>query len=178
MLIDITKRAGDWPDEPRLSVAMRRAVNQTIMTAGLPVHPQSELSIALSSDEEVRQLNKTYRGQDKATNVLSFAQFADLVPGTIDPPVPGPIGDIILAYETVLREAEEAGFSFADHVDHLVVHGLLHLYGYDHIVDEDAEIMETIEIRILAELGIADPYNELPEEPPVGAPVGALTDNG
>ncbi|MBZ0218038.1 MAG: rRNA maturation RNase YbeY, partial [Fimbriimonadaceae bacterium] len=164
MLIDICKVAGDWPGQSELGDHIRRAVAKTISVAGLPVHAQSELSIALSSDDEVKTLNRTYRNQDKATNVLSFAQFDELKVTASDggktgkAVPPGLIGDIVLAYETIAREADEAGIAFSDHLDHLVVHGLLHLYGYDHIEAGEADIMEKLEVRILAELGIPDPY--------------------
>ena len=120
--------------------------------------------IALSSDAEVAALNGTYRGNPSPTNVLSF-------PAAIGPagrcaaastPLVRPLGDIILARETVLREAAGQGISPVHHLQHLVVHGLLHLLGYDHETGRDADAMEALEVRILAGLGIADPYGEAP----------------
>ena len=106
----------------------------------------------LTDDAEQRELNQQWRGKDSATNVLSFPQ--------IEPfgPVIGILGDIILARETLEREALEQGTSFPDHFTHLVVHGFLHILGYDHLTDEEALQMEGLETRILASLGIADPY--------------------
>jgi probable rRNA maturation factor len=114
----------------------------------------SELSIVLTDDAEQRILNRDWRGIDKTTNVLSFPQ--------IEPfgQVSGLLGDIILARETLVKEADEQGVSFDDHFTHLVVHGFLHLLGYDHIEDADALVMEGLETQILASLGVADPYAE------------------
>ena len=113
-----------------------------------------EVSLVFSNDEQVRAVNAEWRGQDKPTNVLSFPAFP-LVPGG----KPGPmLGDIILARETVEREAGELEKSFTDHLTHLMVHGFLHLFGYDHMDGEEAERMESLETRILASLGLSDPY--------------------
>lgn len=120
-------------------------------------------AILLSHDAQVRVLNKQWRGFDKPTNVLSFPS------GT----VPGParsrhLGDIILAQETLVREARDLGIDVGDHYRHLVLHGLLHLLGYDHETDAQAEEMEALETSILASLGIADPYADTE---PVTAPM-------
>lgn len=113
-----------------------------------------EVSLVFSNDEQVRAVNAEWRGQDKPTNVLSFPAFP-LVPGG----KPGPmLGDIILARETVEREAVDLEKSFTDHLTHLMVHGFLHLFGYDHMDREEAERMECLETRILASLGLSDPY--------------------
>lgn len=147
-----------------------------------------EMSVILADDDTVQELNKNYRGKDKPTNVLSFALYADgggeegddegfdgeeqdedepddedvefLSP---EAPVPVILGDVILAFETVEREAREQRKAFADHLAHLVTHGVLHLLGYDHIEDSEAEQMERLETQILSGLGIADPYAGLPE---------------
>lgn len=92
--------------------------------------------------------------------MLSFPGLEGAVPGLLPPDAPRPLGDLILAYETCAREAEEQGKSLADHARHLVVHGVLHLLGYDHETDAEAEEMEALETTILAGLGIADPYRE------------------
>jgi probable rRNA maturation factor len=108
------------------------------------------VTIALSSDDEVAALNARFRGKAKPTNVLSFPASD----GSPD----GVLGDIILAQETVLREASDQGTPPVHHVQHLVVHGILHLLGYDHEAPGEAERMEALEIRILEKLGIANPY--------------------
>lgn len=114
-----------------------------------------ELSLVLSDDAEVRELNRRYRGQDKATNVLSFAALDDA-----ELPAEGPIllGDVVVAYETTAAEAVAEGKSLTNHLSHLVVHGVLHLLGYDHEVEAEAEEMEGRERALLAALGIPDPY--------------------
>jgi probable rRNA maturation factor len=112
----------------------------------------AELSILLTNDEEQHDLNQQWRGMDSSTNVLSFPQ--------IEPfgPVIGILGDITLARETLEREAVDLGKSFADHFAHLVVHGFLHILGYDHLTDQEALQMERLETQILASLGVDDPY--------------------
>jgi probable rRNA maturation factor len=114
----------------------------------------AELSILLTNDEEQHGLNKEWRGKDSSTNVLSFPQ--------IEPfgPVVGILGDITLARETLECEAAELDKSFTDHFTHLVVHGFLHILGYDHMTDEEALQMESLETQILASLGVDDPYAE------------------
>jgi probable rRNA maturation factor len=115
-----------------------------------------ELTIALTQDEEVRALNRQFRGADKPTNVLSFpAEYTAPEPGA--PPY---LGDVILARETVAREADAQGKSFLDHATHLVVHGVLHLLGHTHDADEDSARMESLEVAALARLGLPDPYAE------------------
>ncbi len=109
----------------------------------------------------VRDLNMTYRGHDEPTNVLSFpSEDAPTDAGALTGPLL--LGDIVLAYETFVREARLRGISVCDHAMHLVVHGALHLLGYDHIEDADAEAMEGLEVEILGQLGIDDPYNREP----------------
>ncbi len=119
-----------------------------------------EVSIRLTSDDEVHTLNRQYRQQDKPTNVLSFPMVQpDLIDGlsnTDDGEVL--LGDIVLAHETCAREAAERGVPVEDHATHLIVHGVLHLLGYDHMTDADAEAMESIERDVMASLGLHDPY--------------------
>ena len=125
------------------------------MEAARPV----ELSVVLTSDEKVRALNAEWRGKDKPTNVLSFPQAEpDELVGA---DTPGPelmLGDIVLARETCAREAEEKALRLPDHAAHLLVHGTLHLLGYDHMDDQTAEDMEAREVRALARLGLPNPY--------------------
>ena len=130
-----------------------RAVFEALRQSGAKVRGVSELSIVLTDDAEQQGLNRDWRGIDKPTNVLSFPQ--------IEPfgPVTGILGDIVLARETLEREAVELGKPFTDHYTHLVVHGFLHILGYDHIDEAEALVMEGLETQILATLGIPDPYN-------------------
>ncbi len=125
-----------------------------------PPHPV-EISVRLIDDAEMRTLNRTYRGRDSATNVLSFALAADAGPGGAVPPpagAPALLGDVVVAYETCAGEAAEQTKSLADHLRHMVVHGVLHLLGYDHQTEGDATQMEGREREILSRLGVPDPY--------------------
>ena len=119
-----------------------------------------EISIRLTSDAEVQILNRQYRQQDKPTNVLSFPMvqpdLIDALANTDDGEVL--LGDIVLAHETCGREAAERNVQLEDHATHLIVHGVLHLLGYDHMTDSDAEAMEAIEADVMASLGLHDPY--------------------
>jgi probable rRNA maturation factor len=120
----------------------------------------AEVSLCLADDAALRALNSRWRGIDKPTNVLSFpapVESVDAVDSRAHRPRPQ-LGDIALAYETLAREAEDLGVPLADHYRHLVAHGFLHLIGYDHETDAEAERMEALETRILARLGVADPY--------------------
>lgn len=123
--------------------------------AGLP----AEASLVLADDALVRGLNRDYRGLDKPTNVLTFANLDDAgpMPGGGAPVL---LGDIVLAYETTAAEAAALGKPIADHFSHLVVHGMLHLLGFDHTSADQAEEMEGLETRVLKGLGVADPYAE------------------
>lgn len=152
----------------------RRAATAVLERLAVPDRERLELGIRLADDAEVRELNRTWRGQDKPTNVLSFPAHApdrDAAAGEAetgdgdDRPAEGRpeaapvlLGDVVLALETVAREAAESGKRPEDHLTHLVVHGTLHLLGYDHEVAAEAAEMEALETRILAGLGIADPY--------------------
>lgn len=116
------------------------------------VEPDSEVSLLFTDDAQVQQLNAQWRQIDKPTNVLSFA--AREAGG---PPTPV-LGDVVLARQTIAREAQEQDKSFEDHLTHLIIHGFLHLLGFDHESDDEAEEMEQLERQVLASLGIADPY--------------------
>jgi probable rRNA maturation factor len=117
-----------------------------------------EISLLLTDDAQVRQLNRDYRHKDKPTNVLSFPALDDDTP--IPPEGPVLLGDVIIARETTEREAYEESKSLKNHLSHLVVHGVLHLLGYDHIEDDEAEEMESLERSILGALGVPDPYED------------------
>lgn len=141
-----------WPEN--LEARAEEAVLAALELAKPKIKGAAELSIVLTNDAEQHDLNKQWRGKDSSTNVLSFPQ--------IEPfgPVVGILGDITLARETLIREAEEQGIPFQAHFTHLVVHGFLHILGYDHLDEEEATEMEGLETAILATLGIDDPYAE------------------
>jgi probable rRNA maturation factor len=151
--IDMIVEAGDWPDEAELSRLAGRAVEALAREVGVS-GASSELSLVFTDDARIRALNLGWRGKDKATNVLSFPAFATRG-GDALPPM---LGDVVLAAETVAAEAAGEGKPLADHITHLIVHGVLHLIGYDHETDAEAEEMEQAERRILAGLAIPDPY--------------------
>ena len=151
--LDIVVERGAWPDLSAPEDLARRAVTAALATVSDSPAGPIQISLLLTDDAGVRALNRQWRGQDKSTNVLSFP-----APAHPTPPGPRPLGDVALACETVLREAEAEGKTFADHLAHLLVHATLHLLGYDHELEAQAEIMEALEVRALATLGIADPY--------------------
>lgn len=149
--IDISIEENEWralvPDlKPVVYIAAEAALNAC-------EHPADvlELSVLLSDDQRLAELNEHWRGKTGPTNVLSF-------PGEPDGPGPALLGDIALALETVKNESADADISVSDHLSHLVVHGVLHLLGYDHETDQEADAMERLETEILNSLGIADPY--------------------
>ena len=149
--LDISVPSPLWRGLPRA----RPIARETIVAAASESKGPGEggdVSLCLADDAALRALNLSWRGIDKPTNVLSFPA-APRRPG--EAPT---LGDITLAYETLAREAEDLGVSLADHYRHLLVHGFLHLIGYDHETDAEAERMEALETRILTRLGVADPY--------------------
>lgn len=148
--IAVIRNAEGWPDH--FDALAERAVLAALAGAKVKVKGAAEISVLLTDDAEQRELNAQWRGKDSSTNVLSFPQ--------IEPfgPVRGILGDITLARETLEREALELGKSLDDHFTHLMVHGFLHILGYDHLEEDEAAEMEGLETRILAGLGIADPY--------------------
>jgi probable rRNA maturation factor len=151
--IDVLVEAGDWAGEGELEALAATTIATACAELQLAGKP-SELSIVFTDDLHIRELNKGWRGKDKATNVLSFPASQT----SPRDPLPPMLGDIVIAFETVRREAELEGKAFDHHLTHLIVHGFLHLLGYDHETDPEAEIMERTEARILARLAIADPY--------------------
>ena len=164
MMLDIAIEAdSEWDSSSRWVALVREAAEAAIAESAFPQLTTGsrpvELSIRLTSDSEMQALNSTWRGKDQPTNVLSFPQME---PGALgDMAADGPdlmLGDVVLAHGTCAREAEEKAIPFKDHAAHLVVHGTLHLLGYDHGDDEQAETMERREARALARIGIADPY--------------------
>jgi probable rRNA maturation factor len=170
--ISISLEAGDWEAavadvEQRIEAAARAAFDAADRPDILGVAP-AEMSLVLADDALVQTLNRDYRDKDKPTNVLSFALLdgSDDTDDVLarDEGMPILIGDVILAFETVQREAREQGKSVEDHLTHLVIHGVLHLLGYDHQSDPDADRMERLETSILARMGIADPYSANPAQ--------------
>ena len=152
--IDVSVQSGQWSSAHETLV--QRAVQCVLQ--GLTYTIQSgEVSAVLADDNFVQALNNEYRGKNKPTNVLSFPQNE---PDEIEIQAQSflSLGDIILAFETIEREAEEQNKSFNDHLMHLIIHGTLHLFGYDHIDDQDAEKMEALEIELLEKLGVKNPY--------------------
>ena len=117
------------------------------------------VSLCLCDDAQMRQLNQQHRQIDKSTNVLSFPAY-DMAGQHIDGDVPALLGDIVIAAETVMRESEDMQMPVADHLIHLFVHGMLHLFGHDHSDDEVAETMETLEVKFLANIGVPNPYQD------------------
>ncbi len=149
----------DWPAGAWEALA-ERAAQAASEGEPLLANPRLAISLLFTSDAEVHTLNREWRERDKPTNVLSFPmlereELEDLAPDG----APAMLGDIALAYQTCAREADEKGVTLEAHAVHLIVHGLLHLAGHDHVTnDEQAAAMERLETAILAKLGIADPY--------------------
>ena len=151
----------DWPAGEWEALAERAAAACPDVEKAL-ANPRLSTSILFTTDGEVHALNREWRERDKPTNVLSFPMLTreELLALDADGP-PVMLGDIALAYETCAREAAEKSVSLEDHAAHLIIHGLLHLAGHDHVTsEEDADNMEALEVAILAKLGIADPYGD------------------
>ena len=146
--IDVVIECDRWP--PDAEATVRRAVGQAAKTVKHGSAGRA-LAVLLTDDAAIRRLNATWRGIDKPTNVLSF-------PAPQMSAAPAPLGDIAIAYETTAREAETEGKPLAHHLAHLSVHGFLHLLGYDHGSDAQADAMEDLERKVLAALGVPDPY--------------------
>ena len=142
-MIDISIQCKNWPN---VSELIHTAAKKLFDVRPLE-NDELELSVVLADNDFIQKLNKSWRNKDKPTNVLSFPQEH-----------PAILGDVILALETIRQEAEEQDISFEDHVTHLIIHGILHLLGYNHESSAEAEEMEALEIRILGELGIKNPY--------------------
>jgi probable rRNA maturation factor len=150
--LDISVPSSLWRGLPRARAIARETIAAAAAESGV-VREEVEVSLCLADDAALRALNSRWRGIDKPTNVLSFPSSSGGRLGDATT-----LGDIALAYETLAREAEDLGVPLADHYRHLLAHGFLHLIGYDHETDAEAERMEALETRILARLGAADPY--------------------
>ncbi|WP_426438112.1 rRNA maturation RNase YbeY [Bradyrhizobium genosp. P] len=144
-----------WQTEPDAEAVIHRAIEAAAEIADADV-ADAELAVMLTDDAGIRTLNNNWRSVDKPTNVLSFPALQPT--GSEPSDAPRMLGDIAIAYETTRREADEEQKPFDHHLSHLAVHGFLHLIGYDHENDDDAEDMESLEREILGQLGIPDPY--------------------
>lgn len=165
IILDLDKHAGGWQQDfdlhNKLRLWIESSIEQFVWPGSLK---ELEVTVVLTNNSEIAQLNKQYRGKPYPTNVLSFPSY-NLIPndyleienydGYIH------LGDIVIAEEIIIAEAEKGGVSFNDHLAHLVVHSVLHLLGYDHEEDEDSELMEAKEVLILESLGIKSPYQTI-----------------
>lgn len=163
--ISVMVMGGAWQDDvPQVASLVRKSCMLVLNESEIPDFTcQVELAVVLTDDAYMRDLNHTYRGKDKSTNVLSFpasANVLDTLKQSIKYGFPLQLGDIVLAYETVAREAKEQGKSFREHFVHLLVHGCLHVLGFDHENPAQAEIMESLEVQLLARVGIENPYRD------------------
>ena len=153
--VELVEPSTRWRERlPRRRALCVSAVEAALAAAKPRLTRRTEVSVVLADDALIRRLNRQWRRIDRATDVLSFPAYDERPP----PRAPMLMGDVVLAFETVAREAQEQGKSLADHMRHLVVHGVLHLMGYDHEAPDEAERMEALETEVLARLGVADPY--------------------
>ena len=150
--VDVLVLDERWAEIGDCGSLARRSVEAAFSALAEVPSGDVEVSVALADDVTVQALNRDWRGKDYPTNVLSFPAPPTRAPG------PRLLGDIALAYETVARESRDENKPFADHAVHLLVHGTLHLLGYDHECDSDAAVMEALEIEALARIGLDDPY--------------------
>lgn len=181
LTIDVIIEAPGWRKAVKGPVALCERAARAAVEAALPGSGLAglmsrgralELCVALEDDDSVRALNRDFRDRDAPTNVLAFPALEAADGSVLVPPADGGddedpemLGDVIIALETTRDEASREGKSLADHLTHLVVHGVLHLLGHDHQTDIDADRMERLETRVLAALGIADPYAPEPDQP-------------
>ena len=158
-VLDINVEAEDWSSQVADARTLITPIfEKTLTFVDLGDVSALEISVLLTDDAHQQVLNAQWRNLDKTTNVLSFPSGES----SHSTDVALFMGDISLAFETVVKEAQNQRLSFSDHLSHLLVHGLLHLLGFDHEVDEDAHEMETLEIEILETLGIKNPYAQAP----------------
>jgi len=149
--------ADAWQNEPDAETAIQRAIAVAAEMVDADTGG-AELAVMLTDDTGIRTLNNNWRGIDKPTNVLSFPALQPTAEARWEDDAPRMLGDIAIAYETTRREADDEQKPFDHHLTHLAVHGFLHLIGYDHEKDQDADTMEALETEILMQLGIPDPY--------------------
>lgn len=159
MQVDLDITYTDW-NVLRLDILSQTAISATLFHLGID-HGPVEISLLACDDGAIAELNKDFRGKASPTNVLSWPA-EELTPPALPQPDPDgtlPLGDIAISFDTCAREAAAAGKPLDLHVTHLIVHGVLHLLGYDHEIDSDAEVMERLEVEILGNLGHPDPYS-------------------
>ena len=152
LTIDCTVDHAAWGDESPLHDLSTESIQAVLAFCDETIPNEAEVSLLFTDNATIQKLNRDWRDMDKPTNVLSFA--ANEGGGPVTPL----LGDIVLAHETIAQEAIAQNKAFADHLRHLVIHGFLHLIGYDHIEEDDALRMETAEIQALDSMGIADPF--------------------
>lgn len=159
--IDVAIQDPVWEDIAGIDGLVGTCVRTALSMARMPAAVQGkklEISFMLANDDLIHILNREYRGKDNPTNILTFAalddEHAPLGPDVVS------LGDVVLSYQTIEREAKEQGRFLRDHITHLIVHGTLHLLGYDHMEEDQATDMETLEIRILEKLGVQNPYTQ------------------
>ncbi|MCK5297007.1 MAG: rRNA maturation RNase YbeY [Alphaproteobacteria bacterium] len=161
-----TKEWGDVPDVEDICIKAATTAFNVGKTDSIDSDKQIEISVLLTGDDFICELNRDYRGQDKPTNVLSFATIEYIPQEEIEINMQvGDIllGDVVISFETTSAEAKDENKTLEAHLSHLVAHGVLHLLGYDHEKDAEAEIMEKLEIRVLAELNISSSFLERTE---------------
>ncbi len=154
IIIDVSVENGDWDPKDKLEKLTGIAINEACKEIDIRLPEGAEIGVVFTNDARIEELATIWRKKDAPTNVLSFAANDDMPKHQWSPL----LGDIVLAQETIAREAVEQNKTFNDHLSHLIIHGFLHLLGHDHENDTDAETMETLETRVLTKLGIADPY--------------------
>lgn len=150
--IDIAVMHEAWSSLGGVDTRVEKAVDAAIAETGVALRDETELSVVLCDDGFIQDLNRDWRGKDKATDVLSFPADRSARHATL--------GDIVIAYETSVADARREGRSLGDHLSHLVIHGILHLLGYDHETEREADAMERLETRALLRLDIASPYED------------------
>jgi len=155
MIVDITRMDARWDGVPGLDAVARRAAAAAARAVVFD-EPRAELSLVLTDDERISALNLAYRQKSSPTNVLSFPTGDD---SDQEDGRERLLGDVVLAFETISREADEQGKTLENHLCHLIVHGVLHLLGYDHEDDPSAAEMENLEISALAQIGVPNPYH-------------------
>jgi probable rRNA maturation factor len=159
--VAVACEAPGWTDALPDAEATCMAAAHAAVDAAEFFAARAEISVVLADDSFVRDLNRDHRGHDRPTNVLAFpGETGDVGPSD----APCLLGDVVLAYGVVAGEANARGLALRDHVSHLVVHGVLHLLGYDHETDDEASVMEAREVEALARIGVADPYAESPRD--------------